>query len=157
MKKILIIAVIGICASLGYILAGDNAVSAVNGAQVTPEDAKKIGYKPSASAAVAERTRQLLGERKVKDYHQKIHQNGTSCQLCHDGNTPTAPANDANCIRCHGTPEQMAKVTEKLERNPHNPIHYGTSTPCTTCHKEHQPSKVLCYDCHTFVFENFKP
>ena len=120
----------------------------------TPVEA--VGYNPSASAQVAEAGRRLLGGRTLKDYHLKVHQNGVSCQLCHSGESPTAPPDDTNCIRCHGTPHQMAQVTGKLERNPHKSPHYGVYASCITCHKEHQPSKVLCYDCHTFTYENFK-
>lgn len=115
-----------------------------------------VGYNPSASARVAAASRALLGERSLKDYHYKVHQNGASCQLCHSGEAPTSPPDDASCIRCHGTAEQMAQVTAKLERNPHKSPHYGLYAPCTSCHKEHKPSKVLCLDCHTFTFENFK-
>lgn len=116
----------------------------------------EVGYNPSAVAQLKQAVRHSLGERTVKDYHQKIHQNGTNCQLCHSGEAPTTPPNDDNCVRCHGSAEQIAETTAGLERNPHNSPHYGTYVPCSTCHMEHQPSKLLCADCHTFTFENFK-
>lgn len=114
------------------------------------------GYNPSATDQVRALSRELLGERQIKDYHQKVHQNGVSCQLCHNGETPTTAPDDANCMRCHGTPEQMAQKTAHLERNPHKSPHYGIYASCTSCHAEHKASQVLCYDCHTFRFENFK-
>lgn len=138
--------------------SGASAVAAgsdtVIGPDGKPVDA--VGYNPSAAAQLAQATRRLLGERTLKEYHQKVHQNGVSCQLCHSGEAPTTPPDETNCIRCHGTASQMAEKTAKLERNPHKSPHYGVYVPCTTCHKEHQPSKVLCYDCHSFRFENFK-
>lgn len=127
--------------------------------EASPQAAKEqeaVGYNPSAATQVREKTREMLGRKTLKDYHYKVHQNGNSCQLCHTGEAPTSPPDDANCIRCHGTPEQVAKLTENLERNPHNSPHYGYYVPCTTCHKEHQESKVLCADCHTFTFKKFK-
>jgi len=125
-------------------------------AQASDQNTESIGYNPSASAQLADAVRIMLGERTVKDYHKKIHQNGTSCQLCHSGEAPTSPPDDSNCVRCHGTPSKMAEVTSGLERNPHSSPHYGEYVPCSTCHKEHEPSTLLCADCHTFTFDNFK-
>jgi len=158
MKKLaIVVAVMALGAAAWGAVAGEGASKAPS-AQTGPngESVDVVGYNPSAAEQLGESIRVMLGERTLKDYHKKIHQNGTNCQLCHSGQAPAAPPDDANCIRCHGTPEQMAKVTSKLERNPHDPPHYGTYMPCTTCHKEHKPSKVLCADCHSFTFENFK-
>ncbi len=158
MKRLTILAAVMVLCVGAWGVFASGGDSQTPSSQVGPDGKKldEVGYNPSAAAQLAESTRIMLGERTLKDYHKKIHQNGNNCQLCHSGEAPTAPPDDANCIRCHGTPQQMAKVTAKLERNPHNAPHYGTYVPCTTCHKEHQPSKVLCADCHSFTFENFK-
>ncbi|OIQ50891.1 Fumarate reductase flavoprotein subunit [Pseudodesulfovibrio hydrargyri] len=158
MKRLMILAAtLAIGAAAWGIVATEGLSQSPEG-QTGPngESVDAVGYNPSAGAQLAESVRVMLGERTLKDYHKKIHQNGTNCQLCHSGEAPTSPPDDTNCIRCHGTPEQMAQVTAKLERNPHSAPHYGTNVPCTTCHKEHQPSKVLCSDCHSFTFEKFK-
>ncbi|WP_419783708.1 cytochrome c3 family protein [Maridesulfovibrio sp.] len=155
MKRIAIITVLlAVVGCWGIMTAGAGSNEAAKGPN--GETVELVGYNPSAGAQLAEATRMMLGEKPLKDYHKKIHQDGTNCELCHSGQAPTSPPDDTNCIRCHGTPEQMAQVTSKLERNPHDAPHYGTYMPCTTCHKEHQPSKVLCADCHSFKFENFK-
>jgi hypothetical protein len=157
MKRFAIFIAITILGAAALALVTSEGVTRAS-SQTGPDgkNADSIGYNPSAAAQLAEATRLMLGERPIKEYHKKIHQNGTNCQLCHSGEAPVGPPDDTNCIRCHGTPEQMAQVTAKLERNPHNPPHYGTHVPCTTCHKEHKPSEVLCTTCHSFTFKNFK-
>jgi hypothetical protein len=84
-----------------------------------------------------------------------------SCELCHNGQNPTAPADDANCIRCHGSASDMAKLTEERAKendlpNPHLTKHFGEDVPCTTCHKEHKKSELLCANCHKYTYEKFQ-
>jgi len=95
----------------------------------------------------------IFGKLPVKSYHQKVHQNGTNCELCHGVKEPTAPPDTRNCSNCHGTPEDVAKRTAKLEPNPHNSPHWETELPCDTCHKEHGKSEFYCKNCHHFDYQ----
>ena len=95
----------------------------------------------------------VFGKVPVKSYHQKVHQNGTNCQLCHTVAEPVTAPDTRSCSNCHGTPEDVAKRTEKLEPNPHNSPHWETELPCDTCHKEHGQSEFYCKNCHHFDYQ----
>ncbi|WP_462327601.1 cytochrome c3 family protein [Desulfobaculum sp.] len=116
----------------------------------------KVAHEPGAAERMQLWIDTKLGRKTVKDYHRKVHQNGTNCELCHGANNPSTAPDDRNCLKCHGTREQVAQLTAKLDHNPHNSPHYGTDAPCTTCHKEHEESTVYCNTCHPFHYENFK-
>lgn len=102
----------------------------------------------------------------IKDYHKDV-MTGTNgkvdCTACHgDAKRKTIP--DATvCSRCHGSPEEVAKLTKRpegaghsVEPNPHDSLHYGTDLPCTYCHQEHKESKVYCNQCHEFTYPKMK-
>ncbi len=96
----------------------------------------------------------LYGRVPVKDHHKAIHQNGTSCELCHGSKEPITAADTANCANCHGSPEDVAALTEEeFEHNPHDSPHWETEMPCDMCHKEHSESVSACAECHQFGFE----
>lgn len=95
----------------------------------------------------------IYGRVPVKSYHQKIHQNGKSCVLCHGSSEPVTPADTSNCSNCHGSPEDVAKLTVEMEPNPHNSPHWETELPCDSCHIEHGESKSVCSECHQFGFD----
>ena len=113
-------------------------------------------YEPGITEKVSLWMDKKLGKKTVKPYHQKIHQNGTNCALCHGAENPTKAADDANCLKCHGTREQVAQLTAELEPNPHDSPHYGFDVPCSTCHMEHKPAEIYCSSCHAFKYDNFK-
>lgn len=101
----------------------------------------------SASAAPAAPT--------VKPYHKAL----TDCAACHTkenavaGNPFVVPSDKA-CLACHGSYKDLAKKTENLsEPNPHASHHYGEGIACTACHKEHEPSKAYCNECHEFSYK----
>lgn len=76
--------------------------------------------------------------------HQKL-----TCTECHGTAEPvTIPRNEA-CLECHGTMEKLVEKTAKYNLNPHTSPHWGTEVPCAVCHRQHQPSRVLCAPCHT--------
>jgi hypothetical protein len=85
-------------------------------------------------------------ERTNKSYHKKL---AGKCAECHAESAPKT-VDKLLCAQCHGTPEDMAKLTAALKvRNPHTSIHFGTSLPCEECHKEHKPSYNYCTEaCH---------
>ena len=97
-----------------------------------------------------------LGRKTVKEHHLKVNQNGTRCDLCHGAQNPATPADDSSCFKCHGSADQVAKLTAKSDPNPHDSPHYGTDASCTACHKEHGPSEVICSSCHLFKYEKMK-
>lgn len=84
-------------------------------------------------------------------YLSGVHlQAGTAtCNDCHSSSKVDDSERDVNnnCINCHGSLSEMAKLTEG-EINPHN-SHLG-SMNCTTCHAGHTPSKSYCLNCHEF-------
>lgn len=72
---------------------------------------------------------------------------GIACTSCHgpDMANPQYPDQE-NCLPCHPK-ETLAKKTEKLTPNPHNPPHNGE---CTLCHLQHEPTENYCNQCHQF-------
>ncbi|SKA67540.1 cytochrome c3 family protein [Desulfobaculum bizertense] len=116
----------------------------------------KVAHVPGVTENLKVWMNSKLGKPTVKEYHRKVHQNGTNCELCHGAVNPTKAPDDRNCLKCHGTREQVAQLTADLDHNPHNSPHYGIDAPCTTCHKEHQESTVYCNTCHPFKYKNFK-
>lgn len=83
-------------------------------------------------------------------------------------NRPTAPLPRLNlkmdtCFACHehGSYDQIAWRTTDLGvtdgtakghiANPHQPPHY-TALECNNCHRMHEPSTLLCSECHTYQF-----
>ena len=67
------------------------------------------------------------------------------------------------CFTCHehSSYDQIAWRTTDLGvtdptakghiANPHQPPHY-TELECSSCHRMHQPSTLLCLECHTYEF-----
>lgn len=83
----------------------------------------------------------------MKDFHK-----GVACESCHGEKAPTAPT-QTNCTGCHGTPEDVAKLTAgkyKQYYNPHDSLHYATYADCVLCHREHSESRLDCNNarCH---------
>ncbi len=74
---------------------------------------------------------------------------GMKCETCHKSGTPQPGARVKKdvCKGCHD-PAELAKKTEKLSPNPHY-NHLG-DVSCTDCHRGHQPSRLMCNDCHQF-------
>ncbi|MBU3914052.1 cytochrome c3 family protein [bacterium] len=81
----------------------------------------------------------------IKKYHSG---NGVTCEFCHKVKNPSKPPANENCFWCHGKPESVAKLTEKLKSNPHNSHHWGTGLECQVCHKTHDSSVNMCSSCH---------
>lgn len=97
----------------------------------------------TSSAAVAK-----TADKTLKKSHE-----GLACIDCHSEENPQV-SEKVSCESCHGTPADIAAVTEdkyKKYYNPHNSLHYGTNAMCENCHREHSPSKLECNNpyCHT--------
>jgi len=73
---------------------------------------------------------------------------GVNCAACHAESPPSKPADQAACVKCHGTNAQMATKTSSDQPNPHA-SHLG-EVACTSCHHVHQASVLYCAQCHNF-------
>jgi Zn finger protein HypA/HybF involved in hydrogenase expression len=73
---------------------------------------------------------------------------GLNCAACHTESPPSKPADQAACIKCHGTNAQVASKTASDQPNPHA-SHLG-EIACTSCHHVHQASVLYCAQCHNF-------
>lgn len=76
--------------------------------------------------------------------HQAL---GTNCAACHKGGPGIAPKTE-DCFGCHGSYQALAEKSQAVKPNPH--LSHMGELRCSVCHREHQPSKVFCNDCHTF-------
>lgn len=82
----------------------------------------------------------------LSDRHVQL---GLTCAGCHLENPPSKEVPTEQCQTCHGDYDKLALLTEKtLPHNPHA-SHYG-EPECHECHKGHQPSVLLCNDCHSY-------
>lgn len=78
---------------------------------------------------------------------------GLGCADCHKTEKPTAAAEVAACLECHGGYDKMAERTKAMHNNPHD-SHLGRMA-CLRCHKVHAPSEHLCLECHSdFEFKD---
>lgn len=101
------------------------------------------------------------------DFGAHAHaQAGITCLECHESNigqqvqelTKYITGNYQNplkerklgtkewCLRCHGSYEELAKLTGDRTRNPHD-SHYG-KMECRICHRMHRESVDYCAQCH---------
>ncbi len=76
---------------------------------------------------------------------------GLACSGCHASRVPTKgdSVEDERCLACHGPLDTLIEKTRPKDAhlpNPHK-SHYGAMA-CTACHFGHQPSVVMCKDCH---------
>ncbi|BCV51348.1 cytochrome c3 family protein [Shewanella algae] len=106
-----------------------------------------------ASQAWAGELTKMFGSREGRSNHAFMYQE-KDCKTCHLG-APKGPATETACLECHGDYQQIAEQTRDSKPNPHDAPHWGADVPCTVCHSEHKPAKVLCNDCHQFTFSNF--
>ncbi len=95
--------------------------------------------------------------------------NGNTCHDCHQtsfagqmkeginfisGNytlpLPKMEVDRDYCMSCHTDFESIKKATAFEGSNPHD-SHNGELS-CNTCHNMHEPSQLLCAECHTFYW-----
>lgn len=82
-------------------------------------------------------------DREIKPHHQQAD---IKCVDCHATKNPDSGAEEKACLSCHGSREDLTKLTEKLEANPHFGHEEGLT--CNSCHREHEESILYCDDCH---------
>ena len=63
-----------------------------------------------------------------------------------DGELPKRKYDNAMCLQCHISYEQVAARTADLQKNPHD-SHLG-ALPCSTCHVSHGTQVDYCAQCH---------
>lgn len=73
---------------------------------------------------------------------------GTGCAACHQENPPSKPVLSEQCMKCHGSYEEIAARTDDGDINPHQ-SHLG-EPDCTNCHKGHAAPSLMCEQCHQF-------
>ena len=73
------------------------------------------------------------------------------CATCHKGGDTTKKPTMDQCLACHGSYNDLAKRTEKLnpQFNPH--LSHKGQEDCTSCHSMHGESHLICNDCHAFT------
>lgn len=69
------------------------------------------------------------------------------CVDCHRVDKPESRPAEKACDRCHDHGE-LAKASANTDPNPHD-SHQG-QIRCTLCHRVHQPSELVCNECHAF-------
>lgn len=79
-------------------------------------------------------------------------QRGTDCVACHNTKAPKAGAvvKQETCLKCHGSLDQVAQRTKKLDPNPH--YNHLVGLDCLECHRGHQKSVNMCGECHNLKF-----
>lgn len=76
----------------------------------------------------------------------EIHkEKGLACTDCHT-TEPKKPVSRDKCQECHGSYADLAKLTERLEPNPHN--NHTIDLNCNYCHHMHKPAEIYCHNCH---------
>lgn len=85
---------------------------------------------------------------------------GFACADCHGTDEPEAAPAIAACLECHGSYEEIAEATKPAEPDPEDPESYANphdshmgQLDCTSCHKTHSPSELVCAECHSFDLE----
>lgn len=75
---------------------------------------------------------------------------GTTCKDCHENLKSPEPVKSQQCLSCHGSREEVVKMTAKLNPNPHTSPHYGPDLDCDLCHHQHSNSENYCAQCHSW-------
>lgn len=73
---------------------------------------------------------------------------GVKCEACHLQADKSVPVRKQACLQCHKSYAALAEKTKNDHPNPHF-NHYG-ERDCSVCHKGHQPSTLVCNQCHKF-------
>jgi hypothetical protein len=76
--------------------------------------------------------------------------NGISCRNCHGEAASHKALTTAQCISCHKSYPEVAKLTRGLAPNPHE-SHSG-DIECGLCHRAHRKSESYCNKCHNFFY-----
>ena len=75
---------------------------------------------------------------------------GMVCRDCHGDKETYSLVGTDTCLKCHISGQAVAKLTDTLDPNPHNSIHYGEDLDCDLCHHMHKKSELYCDQCHMF-------
>jgi len=75
-------------------------------------------------------------------------QAGIDCAECHESHFPDSGISLEDCLKCHGSYEDLAEATKRVEPNPH--VSHYMDLRCTLCHKGHKDSVLYCNICHEF-------
>lgn len=85
-----------------------------------------------------------------------FHSENFECDACHTESGELSNDNlsheNAQCVDCHGTIEEVAETTKHEHYNAHD-SHFPGDIACTACHSGHEPSLNYCDSCHSFDFD----
>lgn len=75
---------------------------------------------------------------------------GAECVNCHGDVKPETGAyvEVTACLGCHGSYEDMQKLTAQKFGNYNPHLNHLGEVDCTVCHKGHQESASYCNSCH---------
>ena len=97
----------------------------------------------------------LMGTAVAADNLAEFHVQNQECDSCHtpDGelSNDSLTYENAQCVSCHGTLEEVAETTKHEHYNAHA-SHFPGEVACTSCHSAHEKSMVYCDSCHSFDF-----
>jgi len=71
-----------------------------------------------------------------------------ACASCHGKKQEMESPSEKACLKCHQSRKAIKRKTAKLTPNPH--FGHDETVACSTCHKEHEESVLLCDQCHKF-------
>lgn len=76
-----------------------------------------------------------------------------SCVACHEvaAPQPGAKVDNAKCLTCHKSADEVAKRTQKMDPNPH--YNHLVGLRCQECHRGHQKSVNMCASCHNLQWQ----
>ncbi len=73
---------------------------------------------------------------------------GVFCSDCHGTKKIFSLVGTDRCLKCHINGQKVASLTDTLDPNPHDSIHYGQDLDCDLCHHMHKKSELYCNHCH---------
>ena len=76
---------------------------------------------------------------------------GVFCSDCHGEKKIYGLVGTDRCLKCHINGQKVAALTDTLDPNPHDSIHYGQDLDCDLCHHIHKKSEIFCNQCHDFT------
>lgn len=85
------------------------------------------------------------------EFEQRHALRGVKCADCHGPDPSMKLPTMAQCLQCHRSYADLARLTKDVFPNPHH-SHMG-EVACDQCHREHEKSVLSCNQCHVFEIE----
>jgi len=116
-------------------------------------DALNMEGQTIATEEVVEKMSSYFQSWAISDYLDHWHaRHSVTCVDCHGTFFPKHRLTVEQCLKCHGSYQDLAALTEDVyPTNPHD-SHLG-EVRCTRCHKAHKEPALYCNKCHVFDLE----